>query len=82
MARMPSSRARPLMPRAAPPPGTASPAPLLSTGLPGSDLLEARERAARAGGFHESSYELQAGLDVIESAWPEDGALPPASARA
>ena len=33
------------------------------------------EAAARAGGFHESSYELRLGLEVSESAWPDD-ALP------
>lgn len=76
MARMPSSRARPLIPRAVPAPGVALPAPLVVTALPGAEATEARERAVRAGGFHESSYELQTGLDVIESEWPEGAAVP------
>lgn len=29
-----------------------------------------------AGGFHESSYELQQGLDVSESEWPPDVTIP------
>ena len=31
---------------------------------------------ARAGGFHESSYELQSGLQVSESEWPDDVTVP------
>lgn len=76
MARMPSSRARPLIPRAVPAPGVALPTPLVVTALPGAEAAEARERAVRAGGFHESSYELQTGLDVVESEWPEGVAAP------
>lgn len=34
------------------------------------------DQAARAGGFHESSYELQHGLQVSESAWPDDVTVP------
>jgi hypothetical protein len=34
------------------------------------------EKAAGAGGFHESSYELQSGLQVSESAWPDDVTVP------
>jgi hypothetical protein len=33
-------------------------------------------KAARAGGFHESSYELQHGLQVSESEWPDDVTIP------
>jgi hypothetical protein len=36
----------------------------------------AEVQAARAGGFHESSYELQAGLQVSESEWPDDVTVP------
>lgn len=42
---------------------------------PETDDFEAAAAAARAGGFHESSYELRLGLEVSESAWPDD-ALP------
>jgi hypothetical protein len=28
------------------------------------------------GGFHESSYELRTGMDIIESEWPEDVTMP------
>ncbi|HET9822155.1 MAG TPA: hypothetical protein VFQ16_10055 [Burkholderiaceae bacterium] len=77
---MPSSRAHPLIPRAVPAPGVALPAPVMVTGLPGAESAAARERAARAGGFHESSYELQTGLDVIESEWPAAAGLPSAQA--
>ena len=31
---------------------------------------------ARAGGFHESSYELHHGLQVSESDWPDDLTVP------
>ncbi len=34
------------------------------------------DEAARAGGFHESSYELQHGLQVSESDWPDDVTVP------
>ena len=34
------------------------------------------EAAARDGGFHESSYELQHGLQVSESEWPDDVTVP------
>ena len=42
----------------------------------GADGESAEERDARAGGFHESSYELQAGLQVSESEWPDDVTVP------
>jgi len=42
---------------------------------PEVDELEAAA-SGRAGGFHESSYELRLGLEVSESGWPDD-ALPP-----
>lgn len=90
MARMPSTRAQPLNPHVAglPAPITqfdplgpvrrpvaAVPAPVASPPAE-PDLVEAREAAARAGGFHESSYELRLGLDVSESEWPEDTTMP------
>ncbi len=42
----------------------------------GIEVESAEVRAARAGGFHESSYELQAGLQVSESEWPDDVTVP------
>lgn len=39
------------------------------------EVDETEAAATRAGGFHESSYELRLGLEVSESAWPDD-ALP------
>lgn len=32
--------------------------------------------AVRAGGFHESSFELQSGLQITESDWPDDVTVP------
>lgn len=75
MARMPSSRARPLNPRAAPPPGARIAA--LPPAADAEDLeLDNRAKQARAGGFHESSYELKSGLEVSESEWPDEITIP------
>lgn len=82
MARMPSTRSQPLNPRVVAPATTATPQgrspnrwPAPAAAIePGPD--EARAAAARAGGFHESSYELQLGLDVSESEWPDDTTVP------
>jgi hypothetical protein len=41
---------------------------------------EERAEAARAGGFHESSYELRSGLEINESEWPQDTTIPGALA--
>jgi hypothetical protein len=30
----------------------------------------------REGGFHESSYELRTGMDMLETEWPEDTTIP------
>ena len=49
------------------PPGKPSAAP---------DIDSPAEKAARDGGFHESSYELQNGLQVSESEWPDDVTVP------
>lgn len=35
-----------------------------------------RDDDVRAGGFHESSYELQSGLQITESEWPDDVTVP------
>ncbi len=34
--------------------------------------LTEEEEAQLAGGFHESSYELRTGVDILESDWPDD----------
>jgi hypothetical protein len=80
-------RPHPLNPRlAAPAPAhgstsqakPASPAPLvpLVRALTVPDDDSAEVKAARAGGFHESSFELQHGLQVSESEWPDDVTMP------
>ncbi len=53
----------------------ARPAPGASKPAPPSANTEANEAAA-AGGFHESSYELQHGVTITEAAWPDDVTIP------
>jgi|APDOM4702015248_1054824.scaffolds.fasta_scaffold15693_2 hypothetical protein len=76
MARMPSTRAQPLNPRAAPPPGARAPAQPPAADTQEADDLDSRTKQARAGGFHESSYELKSGLEVNESEWPDEITIP------
>lgn len=38
--------------------------------------LSAEEEAELVGGFHESSYELRTGMDIVESDWPDDATIP------
>ena len=38
--------------------------------------LSEEEEAQLAGGFHESSYELRTGMDIVESDWPDDVTMP------
>jgi hypothetical protein len=92
LARMPSTRPHPLNPRppAVPVPpavaGTAaqgpqavpspSSEPSAPSAAPSVDEETDAEDVARAGGFHESSYELQHGLQVSESEWPDDVTVP------
>jgi hypothetical protein len=38
--------------------------------------LSEEEEAQLAGGFHESSYELKTGMDIVESDWPDDVTIP------
>jgi hypothetical protein len=81
LARMPSTRSQPLNPRisAMPPPPVRPPAtpPKAAQPLPAApDPQTQAEEAARAGGFHESSYELRSGLEVSESEWPPDTTIP------
>jgi hypothetical protein len=42
---------------------------------PMRDASEADEEEVD-GGFHESSYELRTGVDIIESDWPDDVTIP------
>jgi len=92
MARMPSTRSQPLNPHVAGPSASAPfgwwPSGWPAPGMPAAagaavalsaaatDPEEARAAAARAGGFHESSYELRLGLDISESEWPDDTTVP------
>jgi hypothetical protein len=79
LARMPSTRAQPLNPRAPmPAAGTATTPSALASALLASDESQARESAVQAGAFHESSYELRTGLEVNESEWPEEVTIPAA----
>lgn len=88
---MPSMRPHPLNPRPPAVPGTRQTFPAPSTQVvpaappvgvptpaaaPAADGDSPAETAARAGGFHESSYELQNGLQVSESEWPDDVTVP------
>ena len=80
---MPSMRPQALSPRVPPVPSANSTAKPLAAGAslsapPASaiDALSAADSAPTSGGFHESSYELQFGLQISESDWPEDVTLP------
>ena len=76
---MPSTRSQPLNPRlvAALPVAVATPLPKAPEhGAASDDPVERAAEAARAGGFHESSYELRSGLEVNESEWPPDTTIP------
>jgi hypothetical protein len=73
LARMPSMRPQPT----APAPGSVAdmqqrkgPQPTVPP------PLSEEEEAELAGGFHESSYELRTGMDMFESAWPDDVTIP------
>ncbi len=87
MARMPSTRSQPLNPHLTGavgasmpigwwPSGWPAPGVSVATALAEPDPEETRAAAARAGGFHESSYELRLGLDISESEWPDDTTVP------
>lgn len=80
LARMPSTRAQPLNPRAPQPPAGAPPpsSALVSALLVPDEEAQARESAVQAGAFHESSYELRTGLEINESEWPEEVTIPAA----
>jgi hypothetical protein len=91
LARMPSTRPSPSAPRppaaaAALPPAQGSASARKPNPAAAARSQEAAAQAAaadgaatgaaRAGGFHESSYELQSGLQVSESEWPDDVTVP------
>jgi hypothetical protein len=80
MARMTSTRKRAPARRSAQPPArkdTQAEQPGPPEGPPPIDNLTAeRQEAVRAGGFHESSYELKNGLEVSESEWPGETTIP------
>lgn len=72
---MPSTRSQGLNPRLHA--GPAAPRKPEAHPAPNTDAAESDDEAeARAGGFHESSYELHHGLQVSESDWPEDVTVP------
>ena len=73
-ARMPSMRPHPLNPRAPAVPAEAAAAAAPTVAAPRPAALP----PARAGGFHESSYELNSGLEISESEWPPDVTVPAA----
>ena len=80
---MPSTRPHGLNARLAATPAAASRAePEAAPTAAASHIAPADEREddadaeARAGGFHESSYELHHGLQVSESDWPDDVTVP------
>jgi hypothetical protein len=50
--------------------------PSAPTAMPAQDEDNDADEAALAGGFHESSYELQHGLQISESEWPDDVTMP------
>lgn len=80
LARMPSTRAQPLNPRAptSAADAAAPPSRLVLALFVSDEEAKARERAVQAGAFHESSYELRTGLEVNESEWPEEVTIPAA----
>ena len=81
---MPSTRSQPLNPRlVALHPTVASPERAQPPTREAAErqaehdaAIERAAEAARAGGFHESSYELRSGLDINESEWPPDTTIP------
>jgi hypothetical protein len=71
--------AKPLVAVAAPSPVVNAPPsslPPRRPAAPASPSPATAEDRARAGGFHESSYELKNGLEVNESEWPPDTTIP------
>jgi hypothetical protein len=72
LARMPSLRPQPSAPARVPPHKRKLPEPAPQAAEPSLSEEELRAR----GGFHESSYELRTGMDVLETEWPDDTTIP------
>ena len=71
---MPSMRQPALNPRT---PGVPQARPAAGASMPAPRAADTEAiEVATAGGFHESSYELQHGMNITESAWPDDVTLP------
>ena len=80
---MPSTRPHGLNPRlaathAATPNAEPEAAPIADSlrNAPADKREDDADTEPRAGGFHESSYELHHGLQVSESDWPDDVTVP------
>lgn len=74
---MPSLRDQPpSAPRVSAPAVPTPPAAPVPKPAPLPPDSERDDEEARAGGFHESSYELRTGMDVFEGDWPEDTTIP------
>lgn len=74
---MPSTRPQGLNPRLPAAPATPARAEREATAEANAKAVDSDDEAeARAGGFHESSYELHHGLQVSESDWPEEVTMP------
>jgi hypothetical protein len=79
LARMPSMRPPPTPPTPPAPPAPGSVKDMQQRKGPKPSLpppLSAEEEPKLAGGFHESSYELRTGVDIVESDWPDDVTIP------
>jgi hypothetical protein len=72
-ARMPSMRPPRSAPAGRPAPRGALPQP---PAQPSRDEVGEDGLPTRGGGFHESSYELRTGMDMMETQWPEDTTVP------
>ncbi len=57
-------------------PAALTPSPSSGTAPSAAGSGQGADEFVRPGGFHESSYELQHGLQVSESEWPVEVAMP------
>jgi hypothetical protein len=71
-ARMPSMRPQSGAPAVKPSARRAAARPLPAESAPEDDGA----LTPRDGGFHESSYELRTGMDMLETEWPDDTTMP------
>jgi len=76
LARMPSMRPPPTPPAPAGGKRKPSEGPSKPAAPEPQPPLSEEDEKKRAGGFHESSYELRTGMDVFESEWPDDVTIP------